>query len=142
MKIRATLLSALLATAVTVPAVAQDWPDLVGTWKGTTRAVVANAGGHYADAGSDDAGTFATAELTIEWTEADNGRYIGTISSPQYTERVLAVVSSDGQSIFTVDSDGLTIGRLMDEDRFELCYLQSSSADTQMAASCVEFERQ
>ena len=135
MMLRSTLLSAMLMTAIAAPALAQDWPDLVGTWKGTTRAVVANAGGHYA-------GTFATAELTIEWTAADNGRYIGTISSPQHTERVLAVASSDGQSIFTVDTDGLTIGRLIDQDRFELCYLQSSSGDTQMAASCVEFERQ
>lgn len=123
------------------PAIAQDWPSLVGEWKGTTRTVTIGAGGHFADS-QPEAAQFREVELTIEWKEENNGRYVGTITSANHTENKLGIMSSDGVSFYTVDEDGHSAGRLIDADHFELCYMQTSSTDSQMVASCVTFERQ
>jgi len=133
-------LAILVLSLAGAPALATDWPDLLGTWTGTSRAVVLGDGGHYAgEAGNP---RFVEAELTIEWTDQRDGRYIGTISSAAHTEPKLAVLSADLETLITVDEDGSSIGRLIDDDRFELCYHQSSAGHTQMTASCVVFERQ
>lgn len=134
------VLAILALSLVAAPAQAADWPDLLGTWTGTSRAVVLGDGGHYgADSGK---ARFVEADLTIEWTEQKDGRYIGTIASPARTEPKLAVLSADGTSFFTVDTDGSSVGRLIDDDHFELCYQQTSAGDSLMTASCVIFERQ
>lgn len=133
-------LAILALSFAAIPAQAADWPDLLGTWTGTSRAVVLGEGGHYgADSGK---ARFVEAELTIEWTEQQDGRYIGTIASPVRTEPKLAVLSADGTTLITVDEDGSSIGRLIDDDHFELCYQQTSAGDSLMTASCVVFERQ
>jgi hypothetical protein len=131
----------LISILITLPASAHEWPDLLGVWKGTTRTVLAGAGGHFSDSVTSDA-HFREVELTVEWIEEDDGRYIGTVTSANHTERKLGVMSSDGNSFYTVDHDGHSAGRLIDENHFELCYLQSSFQDEQMVASCVTFERQ
>ncbi len=129
---------AVLALA-SVPASASEIPDLLGTWQGTSRAVTAGAGGHYAD-GEATPG-FRAAELTIEWTDQDDGRLIGTITSAGHSEMKIGVVSSSGETLVTADEDGSSIGRIVDENHFELCYTQSSAGDQQLVASCVDFER-
>lgn len=131
----------VLALAFASPAAAQQWPDLLGTWKGTSRSVVSGVGGHFTGE-HDDKPRFAEVELTIEWTAQDQGRYIGTITSNNHTEGKLGVISADGTSLLTVDHDGQSVGRLIDENAFELCYAQTSHSDEQMVVSCVTFIRQ
>ena len=135
-------ISALIVTMIafiTAPALADNAPDMIGKWAGTSRAVVYGTGGHYGD--GEAAPHFKEVALTIEWTEQKNDRLIGTITSPVSTEPKLAVLSSDGKTLITGDSDGSSIGRLIDDDHFELCYTQTSVADDQIVVSCVDFER-
>jgi hypothetical protein len=133
----------ILSCGLATPALAQEpeWPDLIGTWTGTSRSVVSADGGHFT--GGDGAGPrFAEVAFTIEWTQQDRGRYIGTVTSNGSTEPKMAVKSAAGDLFVTVDEDGQSIGRLLDENRFELCYTQSSQGDPQSVASCVLFTRQ
>ena len=125
---------------IAAPAIAQDASGLLGVWAGSSRAVTAGAGGHYQD--GDTAPRFVSAELEIVWLEHDGGRLIGTISSPNYTEPKIAVLSIDGETIFTTDLDGSSMGRILNPNAFELCYTQSSEGANQMTVSCVLFERQ
>ncbi len=127
--------AALAAADVETPPL----PDMLGTWTGTSRAVVAGTGGHYGE--GEDAAAFRDVELTVEWTAQDGGRLIGTITSALQTEPKVAVLSADGVTMVAADSDGTSVGRLIDDDHFELCYTQSSIADTQIVASCVVFAR-
>lgn len=135
------LLIAMALLMTPIAATAQDWPDLVGTWTGTSRTVVWGEGGHFSDTPSDKP-VFVETDLTIEWTDAKDGRYIGTITSAVQTESKIGIMSSDGVSFYTVDHDGFSNGRIIDADHFELCYLQTDHKDPQMVASCVTFERQ
>jgi len=137
---RRSIILAALLVVIPAPALAEGLPDMLGVWSGTTRSVVGGPGGHF---GEDDiVQRFAEIELTIEWTEQDDDRLIGTITSANGPEEPkFAVLSNDGQTLVTVDSDGASVGRLIDADHFELCYMQSSFGDQQMVASCVEFAR-
>jgi hypothetical protein len=132
-------IAAVGLTLVALPALGADAPDMIGKWTGTSRAVVVGSGGHYG--AGDVSPQFRSAELTIEWTDQDDGRLIGTITSSGATEPKIAVLSTDGETLVTADSDGTSVGRIIDPDHFELCYTQSSAGDDQMVASCVTFAR-
>ncbi len=129
----------IMAGLVGLPAFAGDLPDMIGKWTGKSRAVVSGTGGHYGEGNAKP--EFKEVELTIVWTEQDDDRLIGTITSPWHNETKLAVLSSDGQTLVTVDSDGTSIGRIIDEDNFELCYTQASEGATQIVVSCVDLTR-
>lgn len=136
---KAAVLIAAIAMLAPTSVLAQEAPDMLGTWTGTSRAVVSGTGGHYGD--GEDLAAFREVDLTIEWTAQDDGRLIGTVTSPLSTEPKVGVLSSDGQTLFTADSDGSSVGRIVDEDHFELCYMQTSIADEQIVVSCVDFAR-
>ncbi len=136
---RTAILISAIAVLAPASVLAQEMPDMLGTWTGTSRAVVAGTGGHYGD--GDDVAAFREVDLTIEWTAQDDGRLIGTITSPLSTEPKVGVLSSDGVTLVTADSDGSSVGRLIDDDHFELCYMQTSIADEQIVVSCADFER-
>lgn len=132
----------LMAISIAIfagPALAESAPDMIGKWTGTSRAVVHGPGGHYGE--GEATPVFREVPLTIEWTEQNDGRLIGTITSSAKTEPKVAVLSSDGKTLFTADADGSSVGRLVDNDHFELCYMQSSISDDQIVVSCVDFER-
>ena len=135
-------LAALLIAAWVQPVLAQDWPDLVGSWQGTSRAIVTAAEHHYGEEtidGTDglDEGAFASSELTVEITEQSDGRYIGSITSAGHTEPKYMIVASDGVTLRASDVNGLSTGRIIDVDSFELCYAQFNPS----TVSCVVFTR-
>ena len=139
---RLAALIVMLIALVPAPVLAAEMaemPDMVGEWTGTSRAVVSGAGGHYGEV--DVLPQFVEAELTIEWTQQKDNRLIGTITSAEGTEPKLGVLSSNGMTLMTADTDGASLGRIIDEDHFELCYVQTSLGDDQIVVSCVDFAR-
>ena len=133
---RSLILMAAAAIA-TAPAFADDWPDLSGTWTGTSRAVVIGGGDHYERVDGSEA-RFVSADLTIEWQRQDEGRYVGTISSGGHVEPKLAVVASDRRTLRLADANGTSVGTIIDENTLEMCYAQVNPS----MASCVIFTRQ
>lgn len=135
---RFTLLVGFAASLMAVPASAQDaWPDLLGTWTAKSRAIVTAASGHYGTAGAGSEPRFASADLVIEITKQDQGRYIGTITSGGHKEDKLMVVAEDRKSLRTADTDGNSVGRILDTNSFELCYAQNNPS----IATCAVFHR-
>lgn len=135
---RFALLVAISAGLAATPAAAQEaWPDLLGKWTAKSRAVVTSPAGHYGGSGTGSAPRFASADLVIEITRQDQGRYIGTITSPGQTEDKMMVVAEDRRTLRSVDSDGNSFGRILDADSFELCYAQVNPS----VVSCALFRR-
>lgn len=128
----------LASHALAGSAMAQDsWPDLVGTWVGTSRAIVMANGGHYTGSGQGEQPRFVSSELVVTFTQQDRGRYIGTITSAGHTEPKLMVVAEDRKTLRTTDNDGTSMGTILDANRFELCYGQNHPS----VVSCVVFRR-
>ena len=115
----------------------KGWPSLVGTWVGKSRAIVTAASGHYSDAGAGTEPRFVSAELTVEITREDQGRYIGTITSPGDTEVKVMVVADDRKTLRTSDLDGTSVGTILGKNSFELCYAQNKPT----TVSCITFHR-
>lgn len=135
---RFALVLAVGASQMAVPVAAQEtWPDLMGKWAGKSRAIITSPAGHYGGSGTGSAPRFASADLVIEITQQDQGRYIGTLTSPGQTEDKLMVVAEDRRTLRTADSDGNSVGRILDADSFELCYTQINPS----VASCAVFRR-
>jgi hypothetical protein len=132
------VLFVLAAMSFAAPAAAQDaWPDLVGKWVGKSRAIIMSPAGHYGSAGSGSEPRFVSADLVIEITKQDQGRYIGTIVSAGHREEKFMVLSEDRKTLRSADSDGNSVGHMIDSNSFELCYAQMAPT----VASCALFKR-
>lgn len=115
----------------------ESWPDLVGAWVGTSRAIVMANSGHYTGSGQGEQPRFASSELVVVFTQQDRGRYIGTITSAGHTEPKLMVVAEDRKTLRTTDIDGTSMGTILDANSFELCYAQNNPS----VVSCVVLRR-
>ena len=140
-KTRNTLLLFCLTFSITITA--QDWHDLKGEWKGLTRSVIVGGdNGHFNDVESAKP-TFLEVELTLIWNEQSKGRYIGYHTSGVHEEIIVGVASAHNPNIFhTVDHNGYSIGTIIDDNHFELCYTETNNENDKQIASCIIFERQ
>jgi hypothetical protein len=115
----------VLATALgAAPALARGgFPDIRGTWKGDSEAVVAGAANHRAAAPDGDQPSFRTVPLTIVIDRQDGRRFSGRVSSADASEQIVGVLSRTG-TLHWVDEDGFLEGHLLGPDTLEACYLQ------------------
>ena len=127
-------LSALFA----VPVAAQTAvPDLKGTWKGDSESVVWGGGNPHHNKTSE--AQFRSVPFTLVVDKQEGRRFSGTFSSSRSNEKVVAVISRNGQ-ILMADDDGYTIGSVLAPNRIELCYLKMGK-DARVA-SCTELTKQ
>ena len=131
-------LVALLGSAH--PSLAQDFPDMIGTWTGIGEGVVIGDPLHFApDAEGNDAPRRAAFEITIEIVNQDERFIWGTISGGSAVEPWLATLWSDGKGYMGVDSDGYMFGRILSENEVENCYAHTGAT---MVAACTVMTRQ
>jgi hypothetical protein len=130
---------ALLTAASASAQTASLSPDLRGTWKGESEAIVMGGGGaHHPPAqGSEPQLTSVALTLTIDRQEGR--RFSGTLASARSREVILGVVSRTG-ALFMAEDDGYDLATLLAPDQMELCYLHSEANGR--VAFCVQLARQ
>lgn len=138
MKPAACLATAAALAAAAATAAAQDYPDLVGVWTGTSEAVVIGDPPHYM-ASEEATPTVGSADFTLMLTGQDGRRIWGTFGSEGDIEPWLGVLWSDGKGLMGVDGDGYVEGRILDPDTMEFCYTHTGQS---MVASCVRLTRE
>ena len=129
--------------AGSAPALAQTPPDLKGTWKGTSEAIVDGATVHNPrTAEAKPAGHYRLRKLEYIYTiEGQDGRrFWGTIQSRQVDIPMIGSLSSDGKWIYIASHDGLIDGEVRGEDTIELCYRNVKPAA--MVVGCADLQRQ
>jgi hypothetical protein len=132
-------LVAVLAALASPPAAAQDnFPNLVGTWKGDSASIVLSGGNEH-HPGKSPGPRLSSVPFTLVIDKQDGRRVSGTFSSPRHKETVIAVISRNG-AIYMVDDDGYTIGTMLSPTRLELCYMKR--APSGRVASCTEMTKQ
>lgn len=132
----------VLAALAPAPAAAQDFPNLVGTWKGNSESIVLPGGNtHHPGKARDSAKgpRMSSVPFTLVIDNQDGRRFSGTFSSPRHKETVIAVISRNG-AIYMVDDDGYTVGNMISPSKLELCYMKQSSGGR--VASCTEMTKQ
>jgi hypothetical protein len=119
---------------------AQPVLNLVGTWTGTTQAIVDGVGGHHpADAPSRPAGPYRLRDFpfTYRIDGQDGRRFWGVGTSGNQSERIIGLVSADGQRIYIVDTDGYFDGVVMNTNTLEICYRQAGATSAVVACDVV-----
>lgn len=136
--------AALIALSGAVPAaLAQDFPDMVGVWKGHAGGIVVGDADHFMSAvetGKDpEEARLAGFDITITIVKQE-GRYIwGTISGGGTAEPWLGSIWSDGKGYRAVDGNGHIDGRIISANEIENCYTHTGET---MVASCGMLTRQ
>jgi hypothetical protein len=129
-----------LAALASMTAAAQTAvPDLRGTWKGDSESVVWGGGNPHHTAKPPTDAQFRSVPFTLVIDQQDGRRFSGTFSSSRSKERVVAVISRNGQ-ILLADDDGYTTGSVLAPNRIELCYLKMGQ--NARIASCTELTKQ
>jgi hypothetical protein len=131
---------ALFALFATTPVAAQNAPDLRGTWKGESEAIIwGKASKHQPPADSTDQARLLSVPLTLTIAKQDGRRFSATLSSPRASELLVGIISRTG-TIFMADDDGTDYATLLGPDKIEICHLRSDT-ETRHAA-CAELTRQ
>ena len=131
---------ALFALFAATPAAAQSAPDLRGTWKGESEAIIwGKASKHQPPADSTDQARLLSVPLTLTIAKQDGRRFSATLSSPRASELLVGIISRT-DTIFMADDDGTNYATLLGPDKIEICHLLSDT-ETRHAA-CAELTRQ
>jgi len=122
------------------PANAQPVINLVGTWTGVTQAIVDGVGAHHpADAPSRAAGPYRLRDFAFTYRidGQDGRRFWGVGTSGDQSERIIGTLSSDGQRIYIVDTDGYYDGVVKNTNTLEICYRHTAPASAVVACDVV-----
>jgi hypothetical protein len=125
--------------ALSTPVAAQTVPDMRGTWKGESQSIVLGGAPHHPATSQAAEPRLHSVPFTMVIDKQDGRRFSGTFSSPNHSEKIVAVISHNG-TILLADDDGYTIGTMLAANRLELCYMHSSQATR--VASCAEVTKQ
>jgi hypothetical protein len=131
---------ALFALFAATPVAAQNAPDLRGTWKGESEAIIwGKASKHQPAAEPTDQARLVDVPLTLTIDKQDGRRFSATLSSPRAKELLVGIISRTG-TIFMADDDGTNYATLLGPDKIAICHLLSDT-ETRHAA-CAELTRQ
>lgn len=112
---------------------ADDVPNLIGTWSGSTTAV------HVGDTPYRDAAkpgvTFGSKEIEFTYTisEQKGRNFSGTLSSMGRTETIIGAVEPRGKNGVILDDDGQYSFTLNDDGSIDTCYAHANLASKVVA---------
>ena len=133
-------LSLVISLSVASIVTADEFPNMIGTWTGTSEAVVLGNPAYYPDRASEQATPrSSSADFTITLTHQDGRRIRGNVSSNNMSEPWIGAFWNDGKSFQAVDADGQIVGRMINTNTMELMYTQQ--AGSTMITSHVVFSR-
>ncbi len=111
---------ALAAILLAAPAIAQDVPQLVGTWKsesGVTFVIAEQNGNQF------------KGEVTYPSRTADGNA----------TDAVVGAIAPDGKTVLMADDDGHNFGTLQSATLLDLCYVEVGEAPL---VACAQYTKQ
>ena len=134
---RAVLLLAILLSGGA--AMAQEAPDLKGTWIPSDGAHIVEGESLHSESGTEDVPGHETAqqhtsEFVFKIEGQDGHRFWGEHSSAEVMESLIGVISVDGKRFVMVDKDGTFNGIIADPDTLDYCYAHVEPRH--MAAAC------
>lgn len=121
------ILTAALAAAASQAAIADEVPNLTGTWKGTVDSAVhaGNTPDRAAEAGK--AVTFAKEPIVFTFAikEQQGARFAGVMSTDKRSETLIGHLFPDNKGGMMLDDDGQYAISLRDGGTMDVCYSHS-----------------
>lgn len=108
-------------------ALAQNAPNMIGTWTGTFNATVMGSAAHHLIPNkSDKEITFNKVPFTLVINRQEDLNFSGIISTRTHKEVILGAIAPDYQGGVMVDEDGTHTFKMIDANTIQNCYLQIS----------------
>lgn len=144
--LRAAAAAATLGLLPAMALAADDAPDLMGKWTGTTFSIVAGQGGHWPEsAGTFDKPGLYEKAITLAITGQSGRRFWGSTSiegdGQPNGEPFIGELTPDGGRLIIADTDGTWEGPL-DGDTFSFCYTHAGGPSNSSVVSCTEVKKQ
>jgi hypothetical protein len=119
----------LLALFGFIPALAlaQNAPNMIGTWTGTFNATVMGSAAHHINPKKSDTDiTFNKVPFNLVISRQENLNFSGTLSTSAHKEVILGAITPDLQGGVMVDDDGTHTFKIIDSTTIQNCYVQLS----------------
>ena len=118
-----------LAVFALLPALvlAQNAPNLIGTWTGTFNATVMGAAAHHIVPNKKDKEIhFNKVPFTLVIDRQEGVNFSGSLASKNHKEVILGAIAPDLQGGVMVDDDGMHTFKIIDLTTIQNCYVQMS----------------
>jgi hypothetical protein len=131
-------LSGLIALAAG-SARAQEPPNLIGTWKGSTQAVYIGSNPYRVAEKTGPNFSTTPIEFTYSITEQKGNVFAGTSGAGKFSETLIGAISPDNRSGVMSDDDGQYTFTIRDSNTLDICY--QHSFPTSRVAACWTIKR-
>ena len=125
--------------AMSLPAAAQQVPDMVGTWKGMATAVHIGSNPYRVAQGLGPQFPPNEIEFTYAIKEQHGNRFAGEMSGFNYRETIIGALKPDNRSGIMLDDDGRYDFTLVDPNTMDVCY--GHQFPTSRVAACWRLTR-
>jgi len=127
-------------------AVAQEVPDLKGTWIPAQGAHVIDGPSRHIQSGTAPVPGDATLQRHtskfVFHIEAQDGRtFWGNLSSAKVSEKLIGAISVDGKRFVIADEDGTFNGTVVNGDTLDYCYTHVTPTDRAVACGLLIREK-
>ncbi|MDI6026103.1 hypothetical protein QBK99_07880 [Corticibacterium sp. UT-5YL-CI-8] len=127
-------------------AMAQEIPDLKGTWTPSQGAHIVSGQSHHSESGTvpmpgDDTLQTHTTKFTFRFEGQEGRTFWGELSSGKVSEKLIGAISVDGKRFVIADKDGSFNGTLVDKDTLDYCYTHVTETDTAVACGLLLREK-
>jgi hypothetical protein len=133
----AFVFGALAASAL--PSLAQEIPNLVGTWKGTAQAVYVGENPYRLPERAGPNMPAKTIEFTFTISEQQGNRISGQSTASGHTETLIGAISPNNQGGTILDDDGQYLFTIRDTNTLDVCYSHLKPNDKVVA--CYAWKR-
>jgi hypothetical protein len=122
-------LNTLIALVGFFPALvlAQNAPNMIGTWTGTFNATVMGSAAHHVLPNKKDKEIyFNKIPFTLDIDRQDGINFSGSLATKNRKEVILGAITPDFQGGVMVDEDGTHSFKIIDPTTIQNCYVQIS----------------
>lgn len=136
---RLLILACGLIVSMSLPATAQQPPNLVGTWKGMGNVAHIGPTPYRAAKGSGANLPANDIEFTYVITNQQGNRFAGESSAGKFKETIIGAVQPDNRGGIMLDDDGQYFFTLVDPNTMDVCY--NHHYPTSKAVGCFRVTR-
>jgi hypothetical protein len=127
-------------------ALAQEIPDLKGTWIPAEGAHIISGPSRHVESGTvpvpgDDTLQRHTSKFVFRFEGQDGRTFWGVLSSDRVSEKLIGAISVDGRRFVIADEDGTFAGTVVDADTLDYCYTHVTPTDQAVACGLLVREK-
>jgi hypothetical protein len=115
------LLIAVLTSFVFSAAMAQQVPNVIGTWVGETNDALIGAGRHYPGGKAGEI-RFVKEKITYKFDRQENRAFSGVVTIAGVNVPIVGSFAGDLMSGAMADKDGVYSFKMMDSKKMNLCF--------------------